>query len=211
MVLISDAADPAARTVLPFRAQAPASPPGTRTGPGECAGLAFEPPPAPDHQRRDRHHHDQIDAQRDEQRHQHGVPAVPAGGGHAGGVTRRASAPMTPLSGRIMAKAAPLLHQGDVKIPVQSTSGHHLARVRIGDRELVIPGIIKGRHSRSCSRTGRSATCWGRLYEPGEVASFEGVIGKELSNPIPPWAEDGAGRGQVPYGVAPDMNTPDPD
>ncbi len=23
----------------------------------------------------------------------------------------------------------------------------------------------------------------GRLYEPGEVASFEGVLGKELSNP----------------------------
>ena len=29
----------------------------------------------------------------------------------------------------------------------------------------------------------------GRLYEPGEVASFEGVIGKELSNPVPEWAE----------------------
>ena len=25
----------------------------------------------------------------------------------------------------------------------------------------------------------------GRLYEPGEVASFEGVVGKDLSNPIP--------------------------
>ena len=25
----------------------------------------------------------------------------------------------------------------------------------------------------------------GRFYEPGEVASFEGVLGKELSNPIP--------------------------
>ena len=35
----------------------------------------------------------------------------------------------------------------------------------------------------------------GRLYEPGEVASFEGVIGKELSNPIPEWAEHGADRG----------------
>ena len=34
----------------------------------------------------------------------------------------------------------------------------------------------------------------GRLYEPGEVASFEGVLGKELSNPIPPWAEHGADR-----------------
>ena len=34
----------------------------------------------------------------------------------------------------------------------------------------------------------------GRLYQPGEVASFEGVIGKELSNPIPEWAEHGADR-----------------
>ncbi|MFD3701125.1 hypothetical protein ACFWUZ_34225 [Streptomyces sp. NPDC058646] len=48
----------------------------------------------------------------------------------------------------------------------------------------------------------------GRLYEPGEVASFEGVLGKELSNPIPEWAEDGAERGSVPYGVATSMNTP---
>ena len=31
----------------------------------------------------------------------------------------------------------------------------------------------------------------GRLYEPGEVASFEGVTGKDLSNPIPGWAEHG--------------------
>lgn len=51
----------------------------------------------------------------------------------------------------------------------------------------------------------------GRLYEPGEVPSFEGVIGKDLSNPIPEWAEDGASRGQVPYGVAPAMDTPNPD
>ena len=48
----------------------------------------------------------------------------------------------------------------------------------------------------------------GRLYEPGEVESFEGVIGKDLSNPIPEWAEHGAERGVVPYGVAKDMNTP---
>jgi len=34
----------------------------------------------------------------------------------------------------------------------------------------------------------------GRLYEPGEVASFEGVIGKDLRNPIPSWAEHGADR-----------------
>ena len=41
----------------------------------------------------------------------------------------------------------------------------------------------------------------GRLYQPGEVASFEGVIGRDLSNPIPTWAEDGADRERVPYGV----------
>ena len=51
----------------------------------------------------------------------------------------------------------------------------------------------------------------GRLYEPGEVASFEGVIGKDLSNPIPYWADDGAGKRVVPYGVAPTMDTPNPD
>ena len=41
----------------------------------------------------------------------------------------------------------------------------------------------------------------GRLYEPGEVASFEGVIGKDLSNPIPSYAP-GAERGVVPLHVA---------
>ncbi len=51
----------------------------------------------------------------------------------------------------------------------------------------------------------------GRLYEPGDVASFEGVIGKELANPIPEWAQDSGGRASVPYGVAPDMDTPNPD
>jgi phospholipase C len=34
----------------------------------------------------------------------------------------------------------------------------------------------------------------GRLYGPGEVESFEGVIGKNLTNPIPEWAENGASR-----------------
>ena len=38
----------------------------------------------------------------------------------------------------------------------------------------------------------------GRLYQPGEVASFEGVTGKELSNPIPEWAGDGADRRSCP-------------
>ncbi|HEX7211488.1 MAG TPA: alkaline phosphatase family protein [Propionibacteriaceae bacterium] len=51
----------------------------------------------------------------------------------------------------------------------------------------------------------------GRLYQPGEVASFEGVLGKDLSNPIPEWAEHGADRGVVPYGIATNMNTPYPD
>jgi phospholipase C len=49
----------------------------------------------------------------------------------------------------------------------------------------------------------------GRLYEPGEVASFEDVIGKDLSNPLPEWVEHGDGA--VPYSVSPTMNTPDPD
>jgi phospholipase C len=51
----------------------------------------------------------------------------------------------------------------------------------------------------------------GRLYEPDEVKSFEGVIGKDLKNPIPEWAEHGADRKFVSYGVAPNMNTPHPD
>lgn len=51
----------------------------------------------------------------------------------------------------------------------------------------------------------------GRLYEPGEVPAFEGVVGKDLANPIPTWAEHGAERGSVPYAVAADMDCPDPD
>jgi phospholipase C len=52
----------------------------------------------------------------------------------------------------------------------------------------------------------------GRLYEPGEVASFEGVTGKDLSNPIPDWVADkGPGDAVVPYGIASDMNMPSPD
>jgi hypothetical protein len=34
----------------------------------------------------------------------------------------------------------------------------------------------------------------GRLYGPDDGKSFEGVIGKNLSKPIPEWAEHGAGR-----------------
>jgi phospholipase C len=51
----------------------------------------------------------------------------------------------------------------------------------------------------------------GRLYQPGEVASFEGVLGREFSNPVPDWCADPGGRKDVPYAIATDMNTPDPD
>lgn len=51
----------------------------------------------------------------------------------------------------------------------------------------------------------------GRLYAPGDVKSFDGVIGKDLKNPIPEWAEHGAERKFVPYGMSPTMNTPQPD
>ncbi len=52
----------------------------------------------------------------------------------------------------------------------------------------------------------------GRLYQPGEVASFEGVLDKDLTNPIPDWAQDrGPGSASVPYGVAANANTPSPD
>ncbi len=51
----------------------------------------------------------------------------------------------------------------------------------------------------------------GRLYGPKDNKSFEGVLGKDLSNPIPEWAEHGAGRKVVPYGIATDMDSPNPD
>jgi len=51
----------------------------------------------------------------------------------------------------------------------------------------------------------------GRLYGPGDGKAFEGVIGKDLSNPIPGWAEHGADRKVVPYGVTNDMDSPNPD
>jgi phospholipase C len=51
----------------------------------------------------------------------------------------------------------------------------------------------------------------GHLYRPGEVPSFEGVIGKDLSNPIPEWAEHGTENKVVPYGVATGMDSPNPD
>jgi phospholipase C len=51
----------------------------------------------------------------------------------------------------------------------------------------------------------------GRLYGPDDGKVFDGVLGKDLSNPIPSWAEHGADRQVVPYGVATDMDSPNPD
>ena len=51
----------------------------------------------------------------------------------------------------------------------------------------------------------------GHLYGPEDGKTFEGVIGKDLSNPIPAWAEHGAERKVVPYTVATDMDSPNPD
>src|SRR5262245_60688327 len=51
----------------------------------------------------------------------------------------------------------------------------------------------------------------GHLYGPDDGKTFEGVIGKELSNPIPEWAEHGAERKVVPYTVTTDMDAPNPD
>jgi phospholipase C len=51
----------------------------------------------------------------------------------------------------------------------------------------------------------------GHLYGPEDGKTFEGVIGKDLSNPIPEWAEHGAERKAVPYTVGTDMDAPNPD
>jgi hypothetical protein len=51
----------------------------------------------------------------------------------------------------------------------------------------------------------------GHLYGPPDGKTFDGVIGKDLSNPIPAWAEHGADRQVVPYTVATDMDSPNPD
>ena len=48
----------------------------------------------------------------------------------------------------------------------------------------------------------------GHLYGPDDGKTFEGVIGKDLSNPIPEWAEHGAERKMVPYTVTTDMDAP---
>jgi phospholipase C len=51
----------------------------------------------------------------------------------------------------------------------------------------------------------------GHLYGPDDGKTFESVIGRDLSNPIPEWAEHGAERKAVPYTVATDMDAPNPD
>jgi phospholipase C len=51
----------------------------------------------------------------------------------------------------------------------------------------------------------------GHVYGPEDGKTFEGVIGKDLSNPIPEWAEHGAERKTVPYTIATDMDAPNPD
>ena len=51
----------------------------------------------------------------------------------------------------------------------------------------------------------------GRLYAPGEVEAFDGVVGKDLHNPVPDWAEHAPAGGVVPYGIAAGMDVPDPD
>lgn len=51
----------------------------------------------------------------------------------------------------------------------------------------------------------------GRLYQPGEVASFDGVSGRDLSNPVPPWAIRPGSPAEVRYTVAAGMNAPSPD
>src|SRR6218665_487592 len=51
----------------------------------------------------------------------------------------------------------------------------------------------------------------GHLYGPDDGKEFDGVIGKDLSNPIPDWAEHGREHKDVPYRVATDMDAPNPD
>ena len=51
----------------------------------------------------------------------------------------------------------------------------------------------------------------GHLYGPKDGKTFEGVVGKDLSNPIPAWAEHGPERKMVPYNITTDLNSPNPD
>lgn len=51
----------------------------------------------------------------------------------------------------------------------------------------------------------------GQLYQPGEIASFDGVLGKHLANPVPDWADDRTGGATISYGLAVNMNAPGSD
>lgn len=53
----------------------------------------------------------------------------------------------------------------------------------------------------------------GQLYGPASGKTFEGVIGKDLSNPVPAWAENQPpdGSGVVRYHPADNMDSPNPD
>src|SRR5262249_48757332 len=62
-----------------------------------------------------------------------------------------------------------------------------------------------------CSRTVPSTTCWDTCTAPRTARTSTGVIGKDLSNPIPEWAEHGAERKAVPYTVTTNMDAPNPD
>ncbi len=62
----------------------------------------------------------------------------------------------------------------------------------------------------SCFENRSIDNLLGHLYGPEDVKTFEGVIGKDLSNPIPEWAEHGAERKSVPYMVGTDMDAPNP-
>jgi phospholipase C len=50
----------------------------------------------------------------------------------------------------------------------------------------------------------------GYLYQPGEVPAFEGVVGRDLANPVPPDVPN-QGMGSVSVHVAKNLDTPDPD
>jgi phospholipase C len=76
----------------------------------------------------------------------------------------------------------------------------------IGDRKNALDHIVVIMFE---NRSFDNVLGW--LYGPGEVASFEGVAGKDLKNPIPEWVAHGAGCKFVPYGIAANMNTPQPD
>ena len=51
----------------------------------------------------------------------------------------------------------------------------------------------------------------GHLYGPEDGKTFEGVLGKNRSNPIPEWTEHGADRKGRAVTVATDMDSPNPD